>query len=150
MKKLFLITLLGFIFSHHLVMSGVQDKEVDFSNLQTKQKNRIWVDLERSNFYNLPEKTLPVVQSLISSYHRIEKTDQKNVFVRVWMLKTIARLTSKYLDDMNGFNCKIGDQEFYLLGEWYNSLGAYNNFYSLDTQDGFSIYTIFSNHINLK
>jgi hypothetical protein len=55
--------------------------------------------------------------------------------------------SSNNLNEMNMFNVKIGEQQFQLLGEWYNSTGAYKDFYSIETQDGFSIYTILDNHI---
>jgi hypothetical protein len=54
---------------------------------------------------------------------------------------------SKHVNDMGYFKVNIGDQTFQLISEWFNSVGAYKDFYSLETSSGFSIYTIFEGHI---
>jgi hypothetical protein len=63
-------------------------------------------------------------------------------------LKEKVRIfTSKYLNSAGQFIAQIGKQEFKLIGEWYNSTGAYKSFYAIEVPDGFSIYTIFNGNI---
>lgn len=52
-----------------------------------------------------------------------------------------------YFDPMNRILCKIGDNTFYVVGEWYDSTGAYFDMYSLKISDGFSLYTIYKGYI---
>lgn len=54
---------------------------------------------------------------------------------------------AKYLSESNSFDVMIGGQKFQLIGEWFNSQGAYKNFYLLDTSDGFSLYTILNGNV---
>lgn len=53
----------------------------------------------------------------------------------------------KYMNERNSFDTNIGKQKFQLIGEWYNSTGAYKSFYALEVADGFSIYTIFEGNV---
>lgn len=88
-------------------------------------------------------------------FNRKKKDESRHLvdFLNMDKVKTISlrekiRLfVSKYVNSMNSFDVKIGDQVFQLVGEWFNSSGAYSDFYMLDTTDGFSIYTIFDGHV---
>ena len=67
---------------------------------------------------------------------------------RTFSLREKAKIfVSKYLNDANSFDVMIGKQRFQLIGEWFNSQGAYKNFYLLDTSDGFSLYTILNGNV---
>jgi len=67
---------------------------------------------------------------------------------RTFSLKEKIKIfISKYLNDANSFEVSIGKQQFQLIGEWFNSQGAYKNFYLLDTSDGFSLYTILNGNV---
>ena len=52
-----------------------------------------------------------------------------------------------YFDPMNRILCKIGNNTFYVVGEWYDSTGAYHDMYSLKISDGFSLYSIYKGYI---
>lgn len=53
----------------------------------------------------------------------------------------------KYCDKMNKFNCKIGDKTFLSCVEKYNSIGAYKDFYAMETTNGISFYSIYNNYL---
>lgn len=59
----------------------------------------------------------------------------------------ISILMNTYFDPMNRVKCKIGDQTFYMIGEYYNSTTAYKNMYALTTTEGFCLYSIFKGYI---
>ena len=52
-----------------------------------------------------------------------------------------------YFDPMNRIKCQIGDNIFYVVGEWYDSTGAYFDMYSIKTSEGFSLYSIYDGYI---
>ncbi len=53
----------------------------------------------------------------------------------------------KYTDDMSRFNVKIGEREFLTTVEKYNSIGAYKDFYAIQTNNGYSFYSIYKNYL---
>ncbi len=53
----------------------------------------------------------------------------------------------KYTDDMSRFIAKIGDKEFLTTVEKYNSIGAYKDFYAINTNNGYSIYSLYKNYL---
>jgi hypothetical protein len=59
----------------------------------------------------------------------------------------IDHFISNYVDDLNRFICKIGKNEFLTSIESYNSIGAYKNFYAIETKNGFSMYSIYKNYL---
>jgi len=50
-------------------------------------------------------------------------------------------------DDLNQIYCKIGNKKFLTTIEKYNSIGAYKNFYAMETNNGFSLYSIYNNYL---
>jgi hypothetical protein len=52
-----------------------------------------------------------------------------------------------YLDELNRFYSIIDDKKLLITAEKYNSIGAYENFYGIKTQYGFSFYTIYDNYL---
>jgi hypothetical protein len=74
-------------------------------------------------------------------------------FLSMEKIKTISIkeridiMTKKYFDPMNRIKCKIGSNIFYIVGEWYDSTGAYADMYSIKTSDGFSLYSIYNGYI---
>jgi len=51
--------------------------------------------------------------------------------------------TNKYVNQMDQFNCVIGDKTYTVFVEWYDSTGAYKRFYAATTDNGFSMYTLY-------
>ncbi len=50
-------------------------------------------------------------------------------------------------NDLNQIYCKIGDKNFLTTIEKYNSIGAYKNFYAMETNNGYSFYSIYNNYL---
>jgi hypothetical protein len=59
----------------------------------------------------------------------------------------INYFVENYCDKMNRFNCIIGNNKFLTCFEKYNSIGAYKNFYAMETQNGNSFYSIYKNYL---
>ena len=59
----------------------------------------------------------------------------------------IRYFTSKYLNPMYQFRSKIGDNEYTIIAERYDSTGAYSKYYAVQNQNGFSMYTLHNNYI---
>lgn len=56
-------------------------------------------------------------------------------------------LIKRYFDPMNRIKCKIGNETFFVVGEWYDSTGPYEEMYSIKTSEGFSLYSIYKGYI---
>lgn len=59
----------------------------------------------------------------------------------------IDYFVKKYTDKMNKFNCIIGNNKFLTCVEKYNSIGAYKDFYAMETKNGTSFYSIYKNYL---
>jgi len=59
----------------------------------------------------------------------------------------IQEFVQNNVSDMNQFNIKIGDLDLVVRVEWYDSTTAYKNFYAIQTNHGFSIYTFYKKYI---
>ena len=59
----------------------------------------------------------------------------------------INHFTNNYIDSMSRFYCKIGEQQFLTVLEKYNSIGAYKDFYAIETNDGISMYSLYRNYL---
>jgi len=103
----------------------IENKSIKFTRKQNKKKGDIYGDKQEEiiNF--------------------LELKDNKTLSLR----EKAKIFASKYINEMGYFKANIGNKTFQLIGEWYNSIGAYSDFYSLQTSSGFSIYTIFEGHI---
>jgi len=58
----------------------------------------------------------------------------------------IKYMMNKYFDPMNRIRCLIGSNEYYVVGEWFDSTGAYKDLYGITTSDGFCLYTIYKGY----
>lgn len=65
----------------------------------------------------------------------------------VTVKEKIDFITKKYFDPMSRIKCKIGENDFYVVGEWYDSTGSYEEMYSIKTSEGFSLYSIHNGYI---
>lgn len=53
----------------------------------------------------------------------------------------------KELNEADQFKIKLGDKEITVIAEWYDSSTVYKNFYAIETDNGFSIYSIYDSYI---
>ncbi len=61
--------------------------------------------------------------------------------------KKVRYFLSNFCDKMGKFNCKIGGSTFLTCVEKYNSIGAYKDFYAMETTKGTSFYSIYKNYL---
>lgn len=59
----------------------------------------------------------------------------------------IQEFKRTYVNDIGQFVVTIGDTQFNLMTEWYDSTLAYKGFYAVENKEGFSIYCIHNNRI---
>lgn len=59
----------------------------------------------------------------------------------------IKYFISNYVDPMSRFISKIGNKEYVNFAERYDSTGAYKNFYAVNTENGFSIYSFYMGYM---
>ena len=76
---------------------------------------------------------------------RISYDDNKHVYVT--LEEKISLFTNKYLNDNYQFYSKIGDKQFLIISDRYNSTTSYRPFFAVVNQNGFMFYTIVNNNI---
>lgn len=68
-------------------------------------------------------------------------------FTTLSINEKIKILVNKYFDPMNRIRVKIGDDVFYVKGEYYDSTSVYKPMYSITTNEGFSLYSIYEGYM---
>jgi len=61
--------------------------------------------------------------------------------------KRIIEFQETCVNEINQFSIKIGDKQFTLLTEWYDSTIAYKGLYAIENKNGFTIYCFYSNKL---
>lgn len=86
---------------------------------------------------------------LTAIYEYIQIVDflkiQKHTSLTIY--EKIKKFISEYVNEIFQFKTKIGNNEYDLITEWYDSTNAYKKFYASTLNNGFSIYTIVNNNI---
>ena len=59
----------------------------------------------------------------------------------------IKYFDDNYVNELFQFNIEMGNNEFVVVTEWYDSTKAYKKYYALETKNGYSIYTIYEGYI---
>jgi hypothetical protein len=65
----------------------------------------------------------------------------------ITMEERISYFVNNYALPVYNFKTKIGDNEYSIITEWYDSIDVYKKFYGARTDNGFSMYTIIDNYI---
>ena len=106
------------------------------SKVQTKYEFE-WVSNEKPkiNKINYTEETNIIDFFKIKSYDSFSLDEKIKYFIE------------QYTDDMNRFICKIGNKNFMTCVEKYNSVGAYKDFYAINTNNGLSFYSLYKNYL---
>lgn len=84
-------------------------------------------------------KTLDKISTI--DFLGIEKQEAKT------LEEKIKSFESKYVNELYQFKVKIGNLELVVFSEWYNSIGAYKDFYAIETKTGYSIYTMYEGYV---
>ncbi len=65
----------------------------------------------------------------------------------ITLYEKIKIFMNNYVNEIYQFKTIIGDKTYTIITEWYDSTGAYRDFYAATNTDGFSMYTLFDNYI---
>lgn len=65
----------------------------------------------------------------------------------ITVTEKINRFINKYVNQMGQFTTTIGSKQVIVKSEWYDSTGVYKDFYANTSKNGYSMYSIFNNHI---
>lgn len=63
------------------------------------------------------------------------------------LTEKIKAFENNYVNEMYQFKTTIGDKEYIVSSEWYDSTGAYKNYYAIESKMGYSIYTLYNGYI---
>lgn len=107
------------------------------SNITTKYEFT-YIGKEKLQFI---ERPLIKNSSNIVDFLKIKISDAITVYEK------IKQFITNHVNDIYQFRTKIGDVEYDLIVEWYDSTNAYKKFYASTTNNGFSIYTINNNYM---
>jgi hypothetical protein len=59
----------------------------------------------------------------------------------------IHRFINHYVNPMHQFEVVIGDKKLTVMSEWYDGTGVYKKYYALTSKNGYSLYTLYKNHL---
>ena len=113
------------------------------TNAQIKVKTKYelaYVGKKDIKFKFRPELPKPEVYETLNflKLHKVEL---------LTLTEKIQYFVNNHANEMYQCNVKIGDKEYTMLLEYYDSVDAYKNFYAVSTNNGFLMYTIIENHI---
>lgn len=63
------------------------------------------------------------------------------------LIEKIKAFENNYINEMYQFKTTIGENEYIVVSEWYDSTGAYKNYYAIESKMGYSIYTLYNGYI---
>ena len=120
-----------------------KNKNCSYYHIDSETAQKIKVRYEFEWIENLPIKFTRKGNETIKliDFMKLEKinTLSFNEKIKIFM--------QKFINDQSMFNVKIGEKIFSLNCEFYNSNGAYNTFYAIKSETGFSIYTIYEGNV---
>lgn len=65
----------------------------------------------------------------------------------ITLLEKLKYFDSMYVNDLGQFKVILADKEITVLTEWFDSSGAYKNYYAIETPVGYSIYSVYKGYI---
>lgn len=107
----------------------------------SKVKKRYEFEFIKSGEIKFDDRKIYPMETKVVNFLNIPKI---NAFT---VNEKIKRLVNKYFDPMNRIKVKIGDIEYYVKGEYYDSSSVYKPMYSITTKEGFSLYAMHRGYI---
>ncbi|ARF11395.1 ADP-ribosyltransferase exoenzyme domain protein [Klosneuvirus KNV1] len=98
-----------------------------------------YVDHQDIKFADRPLLSHNQINNL--NFLKLKKSDAMTIYEK------IKQFIDTYVNEIYQFKTTIGNKEYDLIVEWYDSTSAYRDFYATTTKNGFSIYTIKNNYI---
>ena len=102
-------------------------------------KTRYEFDFIENSSHKFNKKNIDIESSSIDFI----KNSKKN---KISFDRKIELFKRDYLNEINQFKSKIGNEEIELIYEEYNSTGTYKKFYALEIQNGYSFYYLKNAH----
>jgi len=97
-----------------------------------------WINNEKVSFERIKEYT--------GKINNIDFLQAKGT-ASITLSEKLRYFDSSYVNDMYQFNIEIGKLTIPVLTEWYDSTGAYKDFYALETNNGYSMYSLYNGYI---
>ena len=63
------------------------------------------------------------------------------------LLEKLKYFDNVYVNDMGQFKINLANKEIVVLTEWFDSSGAYKDYYALETTTGYAMYSIYKGYI---
>lgn len=111
------------------------------NNFATKIKTKYEFEYIGKESIQFPKRSIPKSINLID-FLEINKPKM------LTMQERIKYFTKMYAGELYQYKSLIGNNEYTIFMEWYDSIGAYKNFYASSTQNGFSMYNIDDNNMS--
>lgn len=110
-------------------------------NYESKIRTRYEFTYIGKGDIEMPNRDPYTKEKIDVDFLRIKQVDS------ISMEERIRFFVSEYVNPMYQFSTKIGKKSYDLIVEWYDSTEAYKKFYSVKTNNGFSIYTLLDDYI---
>ena len=122
-----------------------RDNKCEYSHTDDKITSKIktryefkYIGKKEISFEKRPPSTKALIEVDFLNLQKIETYS---------LSEKIKMFVKLYVNDMGQFNTVIGDNTYTVLCEYFDSTGAYKKFYGLTTSNGFSMYSIYNNHV---
>lgn len=89
----------------------------------------------------MPERTICQTTNKVIDFLKIDKT------ISLTIEEKISRFINKHVNATGYFKIMMGDKEFDVKSEWYDSSGVYRDYYATQSKNGYSLYSLYNNHL---
>lgn len=107
----------------------------------SKIKTRYEFDWVGSSEINFERNKMISDNKVIIDFLKIHKPNT------ITLNEKIKYFESNFVNQLYQFQTLLGEKEFTILTEMYDSTGAYKKYYAIETKNGYSIYTIYKGYI---
>lgn len=110
-------------------------------NFASKVKTRYefeWIENEPIKFNRIVKFT---EEKPLIDFLRLKQTNS------ITLLEKLKYFDNVYVNELGQFNVSLGDKTITVLTEWFDSSGAYKNYYALETNLGYAIYSVYKGYI---
>lgn len=122
-----------------------KDEKIQYYNTDEHFKSQVKTRYEFTYIGKRPiryiERPLYLLKSEAIDFMKINNVDT------ITLEEKIRYFIAKYTNPMFQFNALIGDNVYTVMTERYDSTGAYDKFYAINNQNGFSMYTLHNNYM---
>jgi hypothetical protein len=110
-------------------------------NFSTQVKHRYEFTLVGKGEIKFEDKPRPDYETPPLRFDHLSK------YSTMTLEEKVRHFMKSNVDTMDQFKVQIGSKVFTIMTSIYDSTGAYKQFYAVPTTNGFSMYTIYNNHV---